>query len=125
MVGHGPQPECRPLARRRWHEERLPAADHHLDDDDLDDDDDVDDLDDDDDDRAADGGDAGAVAVSQSRCADGVVTVPSVTSPANGGGITYTMVPAVPKAGDSVTVTAVLADWVQVGEPVADAVDGG
>ena len=57
----------------------------------------------------------GTVTVQQSSCVNGVVTEAKVTPPANGGGVTYTMVPAVPKAGDTVTVTAVLADgykWV-------------
>ncbi len=58
-------------------------------------------------------------------CVGGVVTEAGVTPPANGGGITYTMVPAVPVAGELVTVTATLADGYAWVDPLPDGWDPG
>ena len=49
-----------------------------------------------------------APTVVQAECVGGVTTPASVTLPPNGGGITYSMSPSAPVAGNQVTVTATL-----------------
>ncbi len=53
--------------------------------------------------------------VVQAKCVGGVATAASVTLPPNGGGITYTMNPTSPVAGNQVTVTATLVRWCRLG----------
>ena len=53
----------------------------------------------------------------QAVCAEGEVTEASVTLPPDGGGISYTMVPADPQPGGMATVTATLAPGYAWGDP--------